>query len=111
MNKEEKSKKVLLAEQKLAQAKAQLERAKREEKEKIRVEQNRHKYMMGGCVAKYFPECWNFSELEMNRIVACAFKNRDVLNMIDVVVSERPAKVNENEESEVTKHADEGVGN
>lgn len=111
MFQEEKSKKVLQAEKKLAQAKAQLERAKREEKEKIRVEQNRHKYMMGGCIAKYFPECWNFSEFEMNRIIACAFKNRDVLNMIDVVVRERSAEINKIEESEVTEDVDEGVGN
>ena len=39
----------------------------REEKEQIRKAQDRHKYMMGGCVVKYFPEAYGFSEQEMNR--------------------------------------------
>lgn len=91
----------------MAQAKALFAKAKQEERAKIRAEENHHKYMMGGCIAKYFPECWNFSEQEMNRIIACAFKNRDVLNMIEVVVRERPAEEPDVEESEVVINADE----
>ena len=37
--------------------------------------------------------------------------DRDVLNMIDVVVRERSAEINKIEESEVTEDVDEGVGN
>jgi hypothetical protein len=49
--------------------------------------------MMGGCVQKYFPEGLNvfdFNELEMNRIIACAFSLKDVQNMINTVIKERP---------------------
>lgn len=108
---EEKSKKVLQAEERLEQAKRQLAKAKQEEKAKIRAEQNHHKYMIGGCVAKYFPECWNFSEQEMNRIIACAFKNRDVINMVDLVVRERPAQTVQIAKWEVDKDAEDEDGN
>ena len=40
---------------------------------------------------KYFPEGFNayeFDEHEMNRIIACAFKSRDVQNMVKTVVRE-----------------------
>ena len=30
----------------------------REEKEQLRKARDRHKYMMGGCVVKYFPEAY-----------------------------------------------------
>ena len=50
----EKSKEVLKAEQAVAQAKARLEQAKRKESIKKRESENRHKYMMGGIVHKYF---------------------------------------------------------
>ena len=107
---EEKSKKVLQAEERLEQAKRQLAKAKQEERAKIRAEQNHHKYMLGGCVAKYFPECWNFSEQEMNRIIACAFKSRDVLNMIDLVVKERSAQTEDIAESEDFEDAEDEDG-
>ena len=32
----------------------------REEKEQLRKTQDRHKYMMGGCVVKYFPEAYDY---------------------------------------------------
>lgn len=107
---EEKSKKLLQAEERLEQAKRLLAKAKQEERAKIRAEQNHHKYMLGGCVAKYFPECWSFSEQEMNRIIACAFKNRDVLNMIDLVVKERPMQTDEVTESEDFEDAEDEDG-
>ena len=46
--------------------------------------------MMGGVIVKYFPEAYDFSEQEMNRIIACAFKLKDVQNMIATVLKERP---------------------
>lgn len=104
MEQETRSKEVLQAEESLRQAKARLAKAKRREREKTRKEQDHHKYMMGGVVAKYFPECFGFTEQELNRILACAFKNRDILNMITVVVNER-----ENEEPE-TAHDNEEEG-
>lgn len=74
---------------KVEQAKANLARVKREEKQKLRKEQDHHKFIMGGLIVKYFPECYDFTEQEMNRIIACAFKNKDVLNMISVVEKDR----------------------
>ena len=107
---EKKSSKVLAAEEKLKQAQANLIKAKREEKKKLRKVQDHHKFMMGGVVAKWFPEAFDFSEQEMNRIIACAFKNRDVQNMIRVVESERPVSEEETEvavdEEEITENKD-----
>ena len=65
---QEKTQKELAAEEALRQAKARLARVKKEEREKMRKEQNHHKYMMGGVVAKCFPEgysAYDFSELEL----------------------------------------------
>lgn len=104
MTKEEKSSRVLQAEEKLKQAQANLNKVKRDERKKLRKEQDHHKFMMGGVVVKYFPEAYEFSEQEMNRIIACAFKNRDVQNMIRVVVSERK---DTDQETEVIDDEDE----
>ena len=76
--------------EKVKRANAELAKVVREEKEQLRKAQDRHKYMMGGCVVKYFPDAYNFSEQEMNRIIACAFSLKDVRNMITTVMKERP---------------------
>ena len=104
MAKEEKSSRVLQAEEKLKQAQANLNKVKRDERKKLRKEQDHHKFMMGGVVVKYFPEAYEFSEQEMNRILACAFKNKDIQNMIRVVVSERK---DNDQETEVIEDEDE----
>lgn len=54
--------------EKVKRANAELAKVVREEKEQLRKAQDRHKYMMGGCVVKYFPEAYDFSEQEMNRM-------------------------------------------
>ena len=102
MTSEEKSTKMKRAERKLRQAQAEYRKALREEKEKERKAQDHHKYMMGGVVVKYFPEAYDFSEQEMNRIIACAFSLRDVKNMITTVLKERPdsKETTSNEEAE-----------
>ena len=102
MTSEEKSKKMERAERKLKQAQAEYRKALREEKEKERKAQDHHKYMMGGVVVKYFPEAYDFSEQEMNRIISCAFSLKDVKNMINTVLKERPdpAVINDEEEKE-----------
>ena len=90
--------------EKIKRANAELAKIRREQREQLRAEQSRHKYMMGGCVVKYFPDdydAYDFNEQEMNRIIACAFKNRDVQNMIKTVVKERPADEQETNTSEV----------
>ena len=86
---EEKSRKELQAEEQLKRAKANLAKVRREMKSQLRKEQNHHKYIIGGIVKKYFPDCFEFSEVELNRIIACAFSLDDVQNMIQTVISER----------------------
>ena len=100
MTSEEKSTKIERAERRLRQAQAEYKKALREEKEKERKAQDHHKFMMGGVVVKYFPEAYDFSEQEMNRIIACAFSLKDVKNMINTVLKERPdpAVINDEEE-------------
>ena len=104
MTEQEKMTKVERKAQKVKQAQAEYRKAVREQKKQERKVQDRHKYMMGGCVQKYFPEGLNvfdFNELEMNRIIACAFSLKDVQNMINTVIKERPDPDAENDEEEV----------
>ena len=99
---------------KVKRANAELAKIVREEKEQLRKTQDRHKYMMGGCVVKYFPEAYDFSEQEMNRIIACAFSLKDVKNMINTVLKERPDPTVSNDEKEEEKDdfdSDETEGN
>lgn len=100
MEQNEKSQKVLAAERKVAEAKAMLNRAKKEESRKLRSIQNAKKYAMGGMIVKYFPECYDFSNEEMLRIIACAFASRDTKNMIERVLRERNGSYTEIEEKE-----------
>ena len=104
MEEQEKKTKVDRAAQKVKQAQAEYRKAVREQKKQERKVQDRHKYMMGGCVQKYLPEGLNvfdFNELEMNRIIACAFSLKDVQNMINTVIKERSDPNAENDEEEV----------
>lgn len=100
MEQQQISAKKLKAMEKVKRANAELAKVVREEKEQLRKTQDRHKYMMGGCVVKYFPEAYDFNEQEMNRIIACAFSLKDVKNMINTVLKERPDPAVSNDEEE-----------
>ena len=100
MEQQQISAKKLKAMEKVKIANAELAKVVREEKEQLRKTQDRHKYMMGGCVVKYFPDAYDFSEQEMNRIIACAFSLKDVKNMIATVLKERPDPAVINDEGE-----------
>ena len=101
MEQQQISAKKLKAMEKVKRANAELAKVVREEKEQLRKVQDRHKYMMGGCVVKYFPEAYDFSEQEMNRIIAYAFSLKDVKNMITTVLKEWPDPEENNGEYEV----------
>ncbi|MBO6309909.1 MAG: hypothetical protein J6N70_13980 [Oribacterium sp.] len=106
----EKSKKMEKAEEKFRQQTAVYEKACKEEKDRVRKIENRHKYMMGGCVLKYFPEGYNayeFDEQEMSRIIACAFSFSSVVNMIKTVIKERPTDEQEAENADAENETDE----
>ena len=105
MDQKEKTQRELQAIEEVKRAKARLAKVRREEKKNLRKEQDHHKFMMGGTIIKYFPDAYGFTELEMNRIIACAFASRDVQNMISTIVRERSlneANINttENEKAE-----------
>ena len=100
MEQQQISAKKLKAMEKVKRANAELAKVVREEKEQLRKAQDRHKYMMGGCVVKYFPDAYDFSEQEINRIIACAFSLKDVKNMIATVLKERPDPAVSNDEEE-----------
>ena len=93
------------------QAKARLAEAKRKASQQKRKEENQHKYMMGGIVHKYFPECYQFDEQELNRIIASGMKSEQCQRIIEIVKKESAEK-RENAvvkaESEVA--GDEGTG-
>ena len=99
MKQEEKSIKLQKAEEQVRIAHVRLAEVQREEKQKERDRQNRHKYMMGGTIAKYFPECYSFSQEEMCRIIAGAFKNQGVQNLINLVIKDRDKEVQESEQN------------
>ena len=88
----EKSAEVLRAEEMLAQAKARLAEAKRKASQQKRKEENQHKYMMGGIVHKYFPECYQFDEQELNRIIASGMKSEQCQRIIELVKRESAEK-------------------
>lgn len=68
--KEVEQKKVALAE---AKKKASAEKRRRE---------NHHKYMMGGCVAKYFPEFYLCNEEELNMVIKAGLESIQCQNVI-----------------------------
>ncbi len=114
MTETEKMTKVERKAQKVKQAQAEYRKAVREQKEQERKAQTHHKCMIGGCVVKYFPEgldTYDFNEQEMNRIIACAFSLKDVKNMINTVMKERPDLDAENVGEEVANDETESDEN
>ena len=105
MEQKEKTAREMQAEEQVRQAKARLNQIRRVERTKTRKEQDHQKFILGGIVVKYFPESYDFSEQEMCRILACAFKNRDIQNMIATVIKDRKA-----EGPETAHNGEDGVG-
>lgn len=88
----EKTAELLKAEKIVEQAKARLAEAKRKASQQKRKEENQHKYMMGGIVHKYFPECYQFDEQELNRIIASGMKSEQCQRIIELVKRESAEK-------------------
>ena len=96
MNQEEKSRKEMeQAGETVRQLQAQLDAAKKGEKVAARKHENHHKYMMGGVIHKYFRECYEFNEDDMNEIISCAFSHQSVRNLIQRKLEEKMRKKNE----------------
>ncbi len=63
--------------QALEQAKQRVANEKKKQNEKKRKAENHHKYIMGGIIVKYFPDCYHYDEGELNRILSVALQSAD----------------------------------
>ncbi len=76
-NKNDASRNLEKALQALQQAKQRVANEKKKQNEKKRKAENHHKYIMGGIVVKYFPDCYCYDEGELNRILSVALQTRE----------------------------------
>ena len=68
--------------------------------------------MMGGIVHKYFPECYQFDELELKRIIDSLIKSEQCQRIIEIVKKESAEKsVSPFTKAESKVAEDEGTGN
>lgn len=74
--------------QELQRAKQHVANEKKKQNEKKRKAENHHKYIMGGIVVKYFPDCYSFDEDELNRILSVALQTRECQQIISKIKSE-----------------------
>ncbi len=90
------------AEKQVQQAKNRLAREKKKAIDERRRIENRHKYMMGGVVHKYFPECYSFEEDEMNEILKAALATSECKKVINDIKFRATHPQSKIAESEVT---------
>lgn len=64
-SKNEASRNLEKALQTLEQAKQRVANEKKKQNEKKRKAENHHKYIMGGIIVKYFPDCYHYDEGEL----------------------------------------------
>ncbi len=81
-SKQEVSKDLEKALQALEQAKQRVANEKKKQNEKKRKAENHHKYIMGGIIVKYFPDCYSFDEGELNRILSAALQTKECQQVI-----------------------------
>ena len=92
-------KQVEIAEKRLQQAKNRVANEKKKANEARRKFENRHKYMMGGVVHKYFPECYSFEENEMNEILKVALATPQCQRIISDIKAKANSQVEKAEEN------------
>ena len=68
-NQNEVSRNLEKALQALEQAKQRVANEKKKQNEKKRKAENHHKYIMGGIIVKYFPDCYQYDEDELKRFI------------------------------------------
>ena len=88
-SKQEISKDLEKALQVLQQAKQRVANEKKKQNEKKRKAENHHKYIMGGIVVKYFPDCYRYDEGELNRILSVALQTKECQQIISKIKAER----------------------
>ena len=87
-NKVEVSKDLEKALKVLQQAKQRVANEKKKQNEKKRKAENHHKYIMGGIIVKYFPDCYHYDEDELNRILSVALQTKECQQVISKIKSE-----------------------
>ena len=87
-NQNEASRNLEKALQALEQAKQRVANEKKKQNEKKRKAENHHKYIMGGIIVKYFPDCYQYDEDELNRILSVALQTRECQKIITKIKSE-----------------------
>ena len=76
-SKNDASKNLEKALQALKQAQQRVANEKKKQNEKKCKAENHHKYIMGGIIVKYFPDCYHYDEGELNRILPVALQTRE----------------------------------
>ncbi len=94
--------------QALEQAKQRVANEKKKQNEKKRKAENHHKYIMGGIVVKYFPDCYRYDEDELNRILSVALQTRECQQIISKIKSE--SRENTPPQSTIPKAENESGG-
>ncbi len=61
----------------IEQAKQRVANEKKKQNEKKRKAENHHKYIMGGIIVKYFPNCYSYDEDKLNRILSVVLQTRE----------------------------------
>ena len=87
-NKNEVSKDLEKALQVLEQAKRRVVNEKKKQNEKKRKAGNHHKYITGGIIVKYFPDCDCYDEGGLNRILSVALQTRECQQIISKIKAE-----------------------
>ena len=90
------------AEKQLQQAKNRLTQEKKKANDARRRIENRHKYMMGGVVHKYLPECYSFEEDEMNEILKAALATQECKKVVSDIKFRATHSQSKNADGEVT---------
>jgi len=80
----------------LEQAKARVANERKKLNEKRRKEENHHKYLMGGIIVKYFPECYQFDEAELNKILRVALATNECQQIIKNIKGQNGENANQN---------------
>ena len=97
-SKNEASRNLEKALQALEQAKQRVANEKKKQNEKKRKAENHHKYIMGGIIVKYFPDCYQYDEDELKRFIRFRSLGEDFTeeNLKKVIAGEKePPEKNE----------------
>ena len=97
-NQNEVSRNLEKALQALEQAKQRVANEKKKQNEKKRKAENHHKYIMGGIIVKYFPDCYQYDEDELKRFIRFQSLGEDFTeeNLKKVIAGEKePPERNE----------------